>query len=151
MKPITENQIESLAIETLQNMGWVYILGLAIATGAEESEREKFEQIILIGRLHKAVSILNPGIQVDAQTEAIKEILRIASPELIANNETFHRFLTAGIPVTKRGDVDDCGDHVRLIDFNDPDPQFRWHILSSKMLSGEERWKYKIKVNAKVI
>jgi type I restriction enzyme R subunit len=124
MKPFTENQIESLAIETLQNMGWGYIHGLAIATGAEESERENFEQIMLIGRLRKAVSILNPGIPVDAQSEAIKEILRIASLELIANNETFHRFLTEEIPVTKRGDVDDRGDHVRLINFNDPDPQF---------------------------
>jgi type I restriction enzyme R subunit len=124
MKPITENQIESLAIEALQNMGWGYIQGFTIAMGAEESERENFEQIILIGRLSKAVSILNPGIQVDAQIEAIKEILRIASPELITNNETFHRFLTEGIPVTKRVDGDDRDDHVRLIDFNDPDPQF---------------------------
>jgi type I restriction enzyme R subunit len=117
MKPITENQIESLAIETLQNIGWVYIHGLAIAKGAEESEREKFEQIILIGRLRKAVSILNPGIPIDTQTEAIKEILRIASPELIANNETFNRLLTEGIPFTKRVDGDDHCDRVWFIDF----------------------------------
>lgn len=102
MKPITENQIESLAIETHQNMGWGYIHGLAIATGAEESERENFEQIILIGRLRKAVSILNPGIPVDVQSEVIKEILCIASPELIANNKTHHRLLTQWIYVTKR-------------------------------------------------
>jgi len=139
MKPITENQIESLAIETLQNMGWGYIHGLAIATGAEESERENFEQIILIGRLRKAVSILNPGISVDAQSEAIKEILRIASPELIANNETFHRFLTEGVPVTKRGDVEDRGDWVWQNDFKD----LHLHFPMAYRISKVDRWRGK--------
>lgn len=48
MKPITEDKIETFAIETLQNMGWSYIHGLAIAQGAEQAERENFEQIGLI-------------------------------------------------------------------------------------------------------
>lgn len=48
MKPITENHIETFTIETLQNMGWGYIHGLAIAPGAEQAERENFEQIGLI-------------------------------------------------------------------------------------------------------
>ena len=59
MKPITEDKIETFAIETLKSIGWEYIHGLAIAPGAEQAERKSFEQIILIGRLRKAVSILN--------------------------------------------------------------------------------------------
>ncbi len=71
MKPITESHIETFAIETLQSLGWEYIYGLAIAPGAEKQERESFEQIILIQRLRKAVSILNPHIPKDAQEQAV--------------------------------------------------------------------------------
>ncbi|MCZ2131526.1 MAG: type I restriction endonuclease subunit R, partial [Bacteroidia bacterium] len=42
------------------------------------------------------------------------------SPELLTNNETFHRLLTEGIPVSKRVDGDDRGDRVWLIDFKNP-------------------------------
>lgn len=45
--------------------------------------------------------------------------MRIASPDLLTNNETFHRLLTEGIPVTKR-DGQDRGDRVFLIDFENP-------------------------------
>src|SRR3546814_5486833 len=45
---------------------------------------------------------------------------RIASPELLTNNETFHRLLTEGIPVSKRVNGDDRGDRVWLIDFKNP-------------------------------
>ncbi len=62
MKPIIENHIETFAIEQLQSLSWEYIYGLAIASGAEASERESFEQIILMDRLRKAVGVLNPHI-----------------------------------------------------------------------------------------
>jgi type I restriction enzyme, R subunit len=39
---------------------------------------------------------------------------------VLTNNETFHRFLTEGIPVSKRVDGDDRGDRVWLIDFKHP-------------------------------
>lgn len=37
MKLITENNIESSAIEQFQSLGWVYIHALAITPGAEQS------------------------------------------------------------------------------------------------------------------
>jgi type I restriction enzyme R subunit len=40
--------------------------------------------VLLVGRLQAAVRRINPGIPADAQAEAIKEIQRIASPELLA-------------------------------------------------------------------
>ena len=66
MKPITEDKIETFAIEVLQSISWEYIHGLAIAPGAEQAERENFEQIILVDRLRKSVSSLNPNIPHDA-------------------------------------------------------------------------------------
>ena len=93
MKPITEDKIETFAIEVLQSMGWTYIHGLAIAPGAEQAERENFEQIVLVDRLRKSASVLNPSIPHDAQEQAIQKVLRIYSPELLHNNETFHQLL----------------------------------------------------------
>lgn len=120
MTRITENTIESFAIELLDKLGYEYIYAPNIAPDGETPERETYEQILLVNRLQQAVKRINKTIPADAQNEAIKEIQRIASPELLANNEAFHRFLTEGIPVSKRIDGDDRGDRVWLIDFKNP-------------------------------
>ncbi len=125
MTRITEHSIESLAIELLDKLGYAYIYAPDIAPDSDPStgsgpERESYEQVLLLGRLQNAVRKINPSIPSDARAEAIKEIQRIASPELLTNNETFHRLLTEGIPVSKRVDGDDRGDRVWLIDFKNP-------------------------------
>ncbi|MCL6103724.1 MAG: type I restriction endonuclease, partial [Bacteroidetes bacterium] len=129
MTKITESAIELLAIKRLESLGYHYLYGPDIApdastgsaTGvASEDIRDSFEQVLLLSRLQSAVKKINPEIPAEAQNEAIKTLQRIASPELLANNETFHRLLTEGIPVTKRLQGDDRGDRVWLIDFNQP-------------------------------
>ncbi len=120
MTKITESAIELLAIKRLEDLGYMYLYGPDIAPDSIASERESFGQVLLLKRIQNAVRRINSGIPVDVQIEAIKEIQRIASPELLANNETFHRLLTEGIPVTKRVQGDDRGDRVWLIDFKNP-------------------------------
>lgn len=120
MNRITENTIESFAIELLVQLGYEYIYAPEIAPDGENPERNSYEEVLLSNRLQKAVKRINHRIPALAQAEAIKEIQRISSPELLANNETFHRLLTEGIPVSKRVDGDDRGDRVWLIDFKNP-------------------------------
>jgi type I restriction enzyme R subunit len=120
MTRITENHIELLAIQGLELLGYKYLYGPEIAPDGSSPERDSFEQVLLLNRLKNAVRQINPAIPPDAQNEAIKEIQRIASPEQLANNETFHRLLTEGIPITKRIDGIDRGDRVWLIDFKNP-------------------------------
>ncbi len=120
MTRLTENIIETFAIELLEKLGYGYIYGPEIAPGEEKAERESFEQIILAERLKSAIQRINPDIPSNAQQEALKEVLRISSPELLSNNETFHRLLTEGVPVSKRVEGDDRGDRVWLIDFKNP-------------------------------
>jgi len=112
MTKITESAIELLTIKKFEDLGYYYLYGPDIASDGAHPERDNYEQVILLQRLKHAVRRINPDIPVDAQNEAIKEIQRIASPELLANNETFHRLLTEGIPITKRVDGDDRGDLV---------------------------------------
>ena len=120
MTRITENTIESFAIELLDKLGYEYIYAPNIAPDGETPERNSYEQVLLLNRLTSAVRKINPTIPIDAQIEAIKEIQRISSPDLLNNNETFHRYLTEGIPVSKRIEGDDRGDRVWLIDFKNP-------------------------------
>jgi type I restriction enzyme R subunit len=120
MTRITESTIESFAIELLTQLGYEYLYAPAIAPDSEQAERESFQQVLLVNRLQSTIKRINPSIPVEAQNEALKEIQRIASPDLLANNESFHRFLTEGVPVSKRVDGDDRGDRVWLIDFKNP-------------------------------
>ncbi len=118
MKPITENKIETFTIEVLQSMGWEYVHGLMIAPGAEDAERESFEQIVLIERLRKSVAVINPGIPPAAQEQAIQKVLRIYSPELLHNNETFHQLLVEKIKIPYQQDGYERSHEVALLDFD---------------------------------
>jgi len=120
MKPITEDKIETFAIEVLQSIGWEYVHGLAIAPGAEQAERKSFEQIILIDRLRKSVAVLNPDIPQDAQEQAIQKVLRIYSPELLHNNETFHRLLVEKVKIPYQQDGFERSYEIALVDFENP-------------------------------
>jgi len=120
MKPITEDKIETFAIEVLQTMGWEYVHGLSLAPGAEQAERENFEQIVLIDRLRKSVAVLNPNIPNDAQEQAIQKVLRIYSPELLHNNESFHRLLVEKVKIPYQQDGFERSYEVALVDFENP-------------------------------
>ena len=76
---------------------------------------------MLLGRLEEAIRRINPGIPHDTKCEAIKEVQRINSPELLNNNEAFHRMLTEGIKVSYQKEGNQRGDLVWLIDFEHPE------------------------------
>lgn len=117
---ITESSIETFAIELLEKQGYEYMYAPDIAPDSETPERSSFEQVLLLDRLEKAIRRINHNLPADVQADAIKEIQRIASPELLTNNETFHRFLTEGVPVSRQVEGYDRGDRVWFIDFINP-------------------------------
>lgn len=121
MKPITESNIETFAIETLESLGWQYVHGLAIAPSAELAERENFEQIVLTGRLRKQLAVINPDIPDEAREQAIAKILQLYSPELMANNEEFQKFLVEKVKIPYQQDGYQRSYEVALIDFETPE------------------------------
>ncbi|HCK99937.1 MAG TPA: DEAD/DEAH box helicase [Candidatus Marinimicrobia bacterium] len=121
MNKITENQIEKFAIEQLEKLRYQYIYAPDIAPDGDKPERKTFEDVLLIERLQEAVGRINPKVPREVREEAVKQIQRLNSPELIANNEAFHRMLTEGIKVTYQKEGNSRGDLVWLIDFNNPD------------------------------
>ena len=121
MNRLTESAIEEFTIELLEKLKYQYIYAPDIAPDGEKPERNTFEEVLLIERLQEAVGRMNPKVPSEAREDALKQIQRLNSPELIANNESFHRMLTEGINITYQKDGSSRGDLVWLIDFNNPD------------------------------
>ncbi|MEA2034486.1 MAG: type I restriction endonuclease subunit R [Euryarchaeota archaeon] len=117
---ITESEIEEFAIELLEKSGYQYIYAPYIAPDSDTPERNRFEEVLLLERLRKAVGRINPAVPADAREDAIKQIQRLNSPELIANNEAFHRMLTEGIKVSYQKGSVERGDVIWLADFENP-------------------------------
>lgn len=118
---LVENDIEKLAVDLLQGLGYQYVYGPDIAFDSETPERNSYEEILLISRLQNAIRKINPSIPLHAQEQALKDVQRIQSPELLVNNEAFHKLLTDGIPVSYQKNGNERGDKVWLIDFNNPE------------------------------
>jgi len=121
MTKITESEIEQFAIDLLEKQGYSYTYGPAIAPDSETPERRSFEDVILLNTLRDILPTLNPTLPPDALEDALKQLLRLNSPELIANNESFHRMLTEGITVNYQKNGVKRGDLVWLVDFQNPE------------------------------
>ena len=115
---IVESDIELFTIELLQLLGWEYLHGSIISPDGEKPERVNYEQIILVERLRKAVSIINPRIPKEAQEQAIQKLLRIYSPDLLHNNETFHQLLVEKVKIPYQQDGYERSYEVALLAFD---------------------------------
>ena len=119
MGQINESAIETFAIKLFQRLGYEYIHGPDIAPDSESNaERTRYEEVLLLSRVQSAIQRINPLLPAVAKQDALKAVQQIQSPDLLANNETFHRLLTEGVNVNYQQDGDDRGDLAWLIDFN---------------------------------
>ena len=120
MTKLLESDIEQMAIDLLKAKRWEYLYGPAIAPDGETPMRRAFDEVVLREKLEQAVKRLNPTLTDEVRDEAVKTVLRIASPDVLANNEEFHRLLTEGVPVSTYQEGMERGERVWLVDFDDP-------------------------------
>jgi type I site-specific restriction-modification system R (restriction) subunit/very-short-patch-repair endonuclease len=120
MTRIAEHHIEEFTIEQLEKQGYQYLYGPDIAPDSETPERKSFEEVLLRERLHRAVRRINAQLPPSLVDDALKELTRIASPDVSVNNETFHRYLTEGVPVSRQVNGHERGERVWLVDFTHP-------------------------------
>lgn len=117
---ITENEIEEIALDYLQSLGYDYLNGLVISPDGEHPERQ-YTDVVLTTRLRDAIDKLNPTITQDAKEDALKKVLRAESPNQLINNENFHRYLTDGVDVEVRTTSGIRGEKVYIVDFTNPE------------------------------
>jgi type I restriction enzyme R subunit len=121
MPHITESHIEEAALEILDSLGYEILHGPDISPDGENPERSSYETVVLVERLKEAIDKFNPTIPAEAKEQAIKQILRTESPELVTNNKNFHNYLVNGVDVEYRHEGRIKGDTVRLFDFETPE------------------------------
>jgi type I restriction enzyme R subunit len=115
---LTEAMVKEAALGWFEQLGYAAFPGPQVAPGEPAAERESFSDVVLVGRLREAIRQLNPAIPDDAREEALRKLLRLATPSLMQTNRVFHRLLREGVTVEyPRPDGSIAGDHVRLVDF----------------------------------
>ena len=116
---LNESIVEEAAIGWYEALGYAVLPGSQLAPRDQSAERESFSDVVLVSRLREVMRQLNPAIPEEAQEEALRKLLRLATPSLLQTNRAFHRLLREGVPVEyPRPDGSIAGDHVRLVDFN---------------------------------
>jgi len=117
---LNESAVEEAALVWFGEIGYATGHGPHIAPGEPAAERDSFGDVVLVGRLRDAIHRLNPHIPREAQEEAVRKVLRIATPSLVQTNRAFHRMLRDGVEVEyARADGSIAGDRVCLMDFDD--------------------------------
>ena len=120
MTKLTESDIEQMAIELLEARGWKYLYGPDIAPDGATPMRASLEEVVLKGKLEAAVRRLNPSLPQAVTDEAVKQVMRIGSTDLLADNEAFHELLTQDVTVSVYEEGEERGKQVQLVDFDDP-------------------------------
>lgn len=116
MSDLSESALEQATQGWFQELGYETLHGPEIAHDEPGAERESYNEVVLIGRLRDAIDRLNPDIPAAVREDALKQVLRPASPSLIVNNQAFHAMLRDGVEVEySRPDGSVKGDRVRLL------------------------------------
>lgn len=119
MTKITENEIELFAIELLEKLGFEYIYAPNICPDSDTPMRESYSDVILKEKLQRSLEVINPSLNVDTINDAIKQLERLKTTELLNDNELFHQMLTEGIKVDVQREGITRGEIVKLVDFDD--------------------------------
>ncbi|MGX0238536.1 type I restriction endonuclease subunit R [Staphylococcus hominis] len=116
-----EDDLEQVALEWLQSLGYDYKKGNELSMTGLAPERKSDKDVVLHERLEKALKKINSKIHPRFIQKAIHELTLEKSPNLLENNLTFHENLINGVEIE---DYDDEGQSiveiVKIVDFEHP-------------------------------
>lgn len=130
MPSFTESEIEIFSLDVLKQLGFLYAPGPSLAPDFDDEQgkleieyerRESYGTVILKKTLEQAINRLNPTLPKTARQETLKTVLSLYSPQLIDANESFHKMLTEGVPVSVQKDGQERWEKVWLVDFQNPE------------------------------
>lgn len=108
---MTENEIELMAIEFFENLGYTHLHGQYL-------KDRNLREVLLKDKILKNLEKINPSLPYNAIEDAIKQVERIKSSELLSDNESFHKLLTEGVKVDIQKEGITRGEIVYLVDFD---------------------------------
>ena len=120
MARFTESEVEEAALEWLVGLGYAALHGSDIGPEGPTPERGSYDEVLLTGRLRRALARLNPHLPAEKLEDVLRKVRQTEIPSLIEENRRLHRYLIEGVPVeVPREDGSIGGDAARLIDFDD--------------------------------
>lgn len=105
---------EDPAVATLVALGWNYVV-----TDRLINERDLMIEVVVPGRLAKALRRLNPNLSDDNVQRAVRALTSIAASSLLEANEKAHTMLVHGIALEEDQGGQRRSRTVRFIDFAD--------------------------------
>ncbi len=132
---MTEDQLEQEVLGWLADVGYTALCGPDIAPDTPAAERATYREVLLPQRLRQAVHALNPTVPAAAREDAVRQVLDLGTPVLLAANRHFHRLLVTGVPVQYQRDGETRGDFVRLVDWQDP-ARNEWLAVNQFSITG---------------
>jgi type I restriction enzyme R subunit len=118
---LCENLIENMAISLLKDLGYSFASGQDISYEGQRPLRTSLTEALLLPILQDSIYRFNPDIPESARQEALSQVQRIYSQDLLASNEAFHIMLTEGVTVSYQQAGSERGDLVWLIDYKNPE------------------------------
>ena len=121
MTTLSEADVEQVALDWLNLIGWTVTHGREIAPDTAGAERADYGQVVLERRLRDALAELNPDLPAAALDDALRKLTRPTGSTLEARNRTFHRLLVDGVTVEyPLADGAMRGVQARVVDFENP-------------------------------
>lgn len=131
MSKVIEDEFErEVVLPIFQEMGYELLYGPDIAPDSMNPQRKSYDHVILTDRLFRALTRINPQLPTHFIEDAMQQLHRIESPDLLTNNHIFHRHLTKGVKVeTRTPDGELTTLDVLLTDENFPDKN-EWLVVN---------------------
>jgi len=134
---ITEDDLEKLCIQWMQELGYEYQHGEQISPGGQAPERKKFAETILRGRLDSALHRLNTSLPESAIQDALRQVANYAGTSLIESNRELYDWIRNGIPVDVDMDGHKRRQFVQVVDWTDTE-QNNWLVVSQFTVKGKK-------------
>ena len=116
----TESVVEQAALAWFEVLGYDISLGPDVAPGEPKALRTAYEQTILHSTLRTALENINPHLSATILDDVFAKVVYSRSPNILEENQLFHRYLVDGIDVEFiRPDGSIGGDKAWLLDFDD--------------------------------
>jgi type I restriction enzyme, R subunit len=137
---ITEGIVEDAALDYFRALGYQTMPGPAIAPDGTAPERAAYDQVVLAKRLREAGARINPDLGAGVVDQAVTQLMRAESQNMLVENERIHRLLTGGVPVEHRIE----GGSIRttlvwLIDWEHPDANDWLAVNQFTVIEGKNR------------
>lgn len=120
-----KHSVEIPFMEQLRTLGWDKdeneVLMLELSQTPADSYRQSFREVVLVGKLKKAVRRINPWLTDGQMDEVIARITCLSSSKLLDNNREILRLLLEGTTVARNEQTGELSPEVRYIDFRHPE------------------------------